>query len=403
MKARYQYRIYPTPQQQTKLAQLFGCCRVVFNDALALIKSMPQGEKWPSGSELQKACITQAKKTEQREWLAEVSNIPLQQSIQDLGTAFKNFFDSRKGSRKGKPVGFPRFKKKANQQSARFTRNGFSLKASKVYLAKIGEIKTGWSRPLPSEPSSVTVIKDCAGRYFLSFVVEIEPIQVDAENQSIGVDLGIKTFATLSTGEKVESPGYARLDRKIRREQRKLARRVKGSNRRERTRLRIAKLQAKRADIRKDFLHKLSTRLVRENGVVALEDLNVAGMVKNRCLARAISEQGWGQFRTMCEAKATMIENRQIAVISRWEPTSQTCSDCGYRWGKLNLSVREVVCANCGSVHCRDGNAAKNIEQSGLELAQDSKWTMNGHKTRVPGNPTALSSQPYSEQLRLFA
>ena len=393
MKARHQYRIYPTDQQQLDLARLFGCCRVVWNDALAIVKATPKGEKWPSNAELQKICITQAKKTEEREWLAEVSNIPLQQSIQDLNVAFKNFFDYRKGKRKGKRVGFPRFKKKLSRQSARFRKGGFSVKAGKVYLAKIGDIKTKWSRPLPSEPSSVTVIKDCAGRYFLSFVVEILPVTVEPENQGVGVDLGIKTFAVLSTGEKVASPNYDKLNRKIRREQRKLARRVKGSKRRERVRLRIAKLQARKADIRKDFLHKLSTRLVRENSVVALEDLNVSGMVKNRCLARAISEAGWGTFRAMCEAKSTVIEDRQTVVISRWEPTSQICSDCGYRWGKLDLSVREVVCLNCGSVHCRDGNAAKNIEKSGLELAQDSNWTGRVCETGLPAMPVEPSTR----------
>ncbi len=159
----------------------------MWNDALALIKATPKGEKWLSNAELQKICITQAKKAEGREWLAEVSNIPLQQSIQDLEVAFKNFFDARKGKRKGqKRVGFPQFKKKVNRQSARFRKGGFSIKAAKVYLAKIGEIKTRWSRPLPSEPSSVTVIKDCAGRYFISFVVEIEPVSVEAENQGVG-------------------------------------------------------------------------------------------------------------------------------------------------------------------------------------------------------------------------
>ncbi|MGB5972086.1 MAG: RNA-guided endonuclease TnpB family protein [Nodosilinea sp.] len=389
MKARYQYRIYPTDQQRQDLARLFGCCRVVWNDALALCR---QSEKLPSSAELQKVCITQAKKTAEREWLSEVSNIPLQQSIQDLGVAFSNFFKSLKGERKGPKIKPPRFKKRLNQQSARFRKGGFSLKGARVYLAKIGDIKTQWSRPLPSEPSSVTVIKDCGGRYFLSFVVEIEPIQVDAENQGIGVDLGLKIFAALSTGEKVHSPGYARLNRKIRREQRKLARRVKGSKRRERVRLRIAKLKAKISDIRKDFLHKLSTRLVRENSVVALEDLNVSGMVKNRCLARAMSEQGWREFRTMCEAKSGMIEERQTVVISRWEPTSQLCSECRYRWGKLDLSVREVVCLICGTVHCRDGNAAKNIEKSGLELTQDSNWTGRVCKTGLPAMPAEPST-----------
>jgi len=365
MKARYQYRIYPTTNQQIELAKLFGCCRVVWNDALALIKATPKGEKWPGSAELQKICITQAKKTEGREWLAEVSNIPLQQSIQDLGVAFKHFFDYRKGKRKGKRVGFPRFKQKLSRQSARFRKGGFSIKAGKVYLAKIGEIKTKWSRPLPSEPSSVTVIKDCAGRYFLSFVVEIEPIYIEPENQGGGVDLGLETLATLSTGEKVRARDTRVLDRKIRKGKRKLARAVKGSKRRESLRVAVARMEAKQRDIRKDFNQKLATRLVRENSVVVLEDLNVSGMVRNRKLARAISRAGWRQIRTMCEAKANMIAEREVRTIDRWEPTSQICSGCGYRWGKLDLSIRFVLCLNCGTEHDRDENAGKNILAAG--------------------------------------
>ncbi len=365
MKARYQYRIYPTDQQRLGLAKLFGCCRVVWNDALALVKSTPEGEKWPSNAELQKICITQAKQTEGREWLAEVSNIPLQQSIQDLGVAFKNFFDSRKGKRKGPRAGFPRFKKKLNQQSARFRKGGFSLKAGKVYLAKIGDIKTKWSRPLPSEPSSVTAIKDCAGRYFLSFVVEVEPITVEPKNQGVGVDLGIETLATLSTGEKIKAPDTQHLDRHIRKGKRKLARAMKGSKRRESLRMAIARMEAKQRDIRQDFNQKLASRLVRENSVVILEDLNVAGMVKNRSLSRAISRAGWRQIRTLCEGKAHLIHDRDVRTISRWEPTSQVCSCCGYRWGKLDLSVRSVLCLNCGAKQDRDINASVNILAAG--------------------------------------
>ncbi|KKI99153.1 transposase, partial [Prochlorothrix hollandica PCC 9006 = CALU 1027] len=373
MKVRYQYRIYPTPQQVKGLNRLFGCCRVVYNDALAIVRSVPQGAKRPSNAELQKLVITQGKKTAERKWLADVSVVPLQQSVQDLGVAFKNFFESRSGKRKGSKVGFPRFKKKLNQQSARFVRTGFSLKGNKLELAKLGRFKVKWSRPLPSEPSSVTIIRNTAGQYHASFVVEIGPINIEPLRPSIGVDLGIKTFAFLSTGDRVESPGYNRLDRKTRRFQRKLARQVKGSKRREKTRLRLAKLKLKTANIRKDFLHKTTTQLIHENQVVVLEDLAVKNMLGNRKLARAISEQGWGTARTMCEAKASMVNDREVRIISRWEPTSQICSDCGFRWGKVALSVRSILCVSCGTEHDRDGNAAKNIEKSGLGLTQDSK------------------------------
>lgn len=338
----------------------------MWNDALALLKATPRGEKWRSNAELQKLCITQAKKTDEREWLSEVSNIPLQQSIQDLGTAFKNFFEWRQGQRKGKRVGFPRFKRKSHQQSARFRKGGFSVKAGKVYLAKVGEIKTKWSRPLPSDPSSVTVIKDCSGRYFLSFVVELMSVKIEPKNQGVGVDLGLKTLAALSTGEKVKAPDTSALDRKIRKGKRKLTRATKGSKRREHLRVAVARTESKQRNIRRDFNQKLATRLVRENSVVVLEDLNVSGMVKNRRLARAISRAGWRQIRTMCEAKANMIADREVRTISRWEPTSQICSCCGYQWGKLDLSIRFVLCLNCGAEHDRDENASNNILAAGL-------------------------------------
>ncbi|WP_246275583.1 RNA-guided endonuclease InsQ/TnpB family protein [Brasilonema bromeliae] len=210
MKARYQFRCYPTDQQRQALAQLFGCVRVVWNDALALCKA---SEKLPGYNSLSLA-LTQAKKTEARIWLKDVSSVPLQQSLRHLDVAYKNFFNSRNGKHKGKKVGCPRFKKKTNAQSAEFTKTGFSITGNEVYLAKIGNIKPIWSRELPSEPSSVTVLKDCANRYFVSFVVEVEPIQIEPINQSIGIDLGLKTFAVLSNGETFKSPDYSRHDRK---------------------------------------------------------------------------------------------------------------------------------------------------------------------------------------------
>jgi putative transposase len=377
MKARYQYRFYPTDQEQKGLAQLFGCVRVVWNDALALCK---QSEKKPKSAELQKRVITQAKKTEERAWLSEVSNIPLQQSVADLEVAFKNFFDSCKGKRKGRKVGYPKFKKRTSSQSARLTRGGFSLKGGGVYLAKIGIVKPIWSRGLPSEPSSVTIIKDCASRYFLSFVAEVEPIQINAKNQSVGIDLGIKTFAVISNGEKAVSPCYKALDRRVRQLQKQLARQQNGSNRRNKTRIQIAKLHNQIADTRKDFLHKLSTKVVSENQTIVLEDLNVSGMVKNRKLSRVVSQQGWREFRVLVEAKSEKY-GRKLVVISRWEPTSQTCSDCGFKWGKIDLSVRSVLCLNCGTEHDRDDNASVNIEKVGIGHCHDYKRTQRQSKT----------------------
>jgi putative transposase len=385
MKARYRYRIYPTDQQRQNLAQLFGCVRVVWNDALALCK---QSQKKPKSAELQKVVITQAKQTTERAWLSEVSNIPLQQSVADLETAFQNFFQSCKGKRKGRKVGYPKFKKRTNSQSARFRIGGFSIKGEEVYLAKIGNVKPIWSRELPSGPTSVTVIKDCANRYFLSFVVEVEPVQVEAKHMSIGIDLGIKTFAVMSDGEKAESPSYKKLDRKVRKLQKQLARQQKDSKRRNKTRIKIAKTHNRIADLRQDFLHKLSTKVVSENQTIILENLNVSGMVKNRKLARVISQQGWYEFRSICEAKSEKF-GREFRVISRWEPTSQVCSDCGFKWGKLDLSIRSVLCLSCGIEHDRDENAARNINQVGMGNRHDSKRTQRKSKT----TPVASSDE----------
>lgn len=386
MKARYHYRFYPTDQQKQSLAQLFGCVRVVWNDALALCK---QSEKLPGYNKLS-GLLTQAKKTEERKWLADVSSVPLQQSLRHLETAYKNFFNSRNGKRKGKKVGLPKFKKKTNTQSAEFTKAAFQVKNKIVYLAKIGNIEPIWSRGLPSEPSSVTAIKDCAGRYFLSFVVEVDSNVTVAKNQSIGIDLGIKLFAAMSNGETAQSPDYSKSDRKIRKLQKKLARQPKGSKRREITRIRIAKQHNRISDTRKDFLHKLSTKIVSENQTIVLEDLAVSGMVKNRRLARAISLQGWREFRNLCEAKSTKI-GREFRTISRWEPTSQICSSCGYKWGKLDLKVREIVCMSCNSRHCRDENASRNIEQVGMGHRHDSKWALRDGKTTSVAQPSEAS------------
>jgi putative transposase len=392
MKARYQYRFYPTDQQRQLLAQLFGCVRVVWNDALAICK---QSEKLPSNNDLQKLVITQAKKTDERIWLSQVSNIALQQSVADLGVAYKNFFDSLKGKRKGKKLGRPKFKKKANQQSARFRIGGFSIKDGQVYLAKIGIVLPIWSRVLPSSPTSVTVIKDCEDLYFLSFVVEVEPVHIDAKHISIGIDLGIKTFAVMSNGEKAKSPNYSKLDIKIRKLQKKLARQPKDSKRRAKTRIKIAKLHNQIADTRKDFLHKLSTKIISENQTIVLEDLNVSGLVKNRKLARSISLQGWREFRTQCEAKSAKL-CRDFRVISRWEPTSQVCSKCGYKWGKLDLKVRSVQCLSCGTEHDRDENAAKNINKVGIGHCHDSKRTQRRDKTTpvAPVNEASRITSP---------
>ena len=356
---RYSYRLYPTPEQRTALAQTFGCVRVAWNDALARAKA--PGAKY-AGYCVASKLLTESKKTEERSWLAEVSCVPLQQSLRNMDCAFQAFFRGVAGN--GPRRGFPTWKNKYDRQSAEFTSRAFSVKDGKLYLAKVGLVHVRWSRKLPSIPKTATVTLDAAGRYHVSFTVEKHDAQLTG-GAAVGVDLGIKTFAVLSTGEEVHGPDYSRLERQIGKAQRRLARCVKGSNRRQAARLRVAKTHAKVADKRRDFVAKLSTRLVREHSSIVLEDLNVSGMVKNHSLARAISRQGWRAFRTLVEEKCSRY-GREFVVISRWEPTSQICNKCGHRWGRLNLSVRTVTCEACGAVHDRDVNAARNIVAAGL-------------------------------------
>jgi putative transposase len=233
------------------------------------------------------------------------------------------------------------------------------------------------------------VIKDGANRYFLSLVVEVEPHTTIAKNQSIGIDLGVKTFAVMSNGEKAFSPSYSKHDRKIRKLQRKLARQQQDSKRRNNTRSKIAKQHNRIADTRKDFLHKLSTKIVNDNQVIILENLNVSGMVKNRRLSRVISLQGWREFRTQCAAKSAKF-HRDFRVIDRWQPTSQVCSCCGFRWGKIDLSVRSILCLSCGTEQERDENASKNIEMVGMGYRHDLKRTGSDCQT----TPVASCCEP---------
>lgn len=404
MKQRLKFRIYPTDSQKTALAQMFGCTRVVWNDALRHCQvSYANGEKYCGFPELSKRFLTEAKQTENREWLKDSPAIPLQQSLRDLEQAFRNFFNSCTGKRKGKKVKPPRFKKRKSKQSANFTRQGFKVNQHNVYLSKIGKLKIVWSRELPSEPSSVTVIKDSADRYFLSFVCEINPTFLPPNSNSIGVDLGIMDFATLSNGEKIKAPKPLKSNlKRLRKLQKNLSRKQKGSKRREVARFKGAKLHAKITDIRTDFLHKLSTKLIRENQTIALEDLNVSGMVKNRKLSRSISDLGWRSFRTMLEAKGE-IYGKEVKVINRWEATSQTCSCCGVKGGKKELNIREWTCLNCGTIHDRDLNASKNI----LNVAEGHSDTKNerGGKRQTTAKVAAASetlTDPKYKQLSLF-
>jgi putative transposase len=318
-----------------------------------------------------------------------------------LQQAWSNYFDSLKGKRKGHKVCCPKFKKKQSRQAIRFREGGFTVHSESVKLAKIGHIPMEVSRPLPSKASSVTIIKDTAGRYFASFVVEVAPQTLPNTENAVGIDLGLAHFAILSHGEKIENPRFhkQRLQR-IKRANRRLSKCQKGSKRREVAKRKLAKLHAKVADARTDFLQKLTTKLVRENQALAIEDLNVSGMVKNRKLSRAISDAGWSSFKTLLDAKCQK-HGRHLTIINRWEATSQKCSACGQSGGKKELHIREWQCLNCRTSHDRDINAANNIKVAG-GLSE----TVNGRGSKCKTITVAVCDEPSTTlefvQLNLF-
>jgi putative transposase len=380
MQLRYNYRLYPTRGQRAALARAFGCARVVFNDGLrARQEAHEAGLPYLTDADLS-ARLTKAKASPERAWLGEVSAVPLQQSLADLNVAYRRFFAYRKAlrvwqaaGRKGprpRRIGLPRFRtRKDRRQVIRFTRNArFSVtQGGRLRLPKIGEIEVRWSRDLPSEPSSVTVILDAAGRYFASFVVDADGpfLPADAE---VGIDLGLTHFAVLSDGRKVASPKFLRrAERKLRRLQRAHSRRAKGSANREKARIRVARAHARVADTRRDFHHKVSTAIIRDNQAVYVEDLCVVGLGRTR-LAKSVYDADWSAFVNMLEYKARRY-GRVFVRVGRFEPTSQVCSACGVMDGPKPLNIREWTCAACQTVLDRDVNAARNVLRLGKVAA----------------------------------
>ena len=364
MLVRYRYRLDPTPGQCQALARAFGCARVVYNDALAERQRAYQAGEGISDTEVQRRVITQAKRTPERAWLTEVASVALVQACQDARRAYRNWFDSLTGKRRGRRIGRPRFRTKHGRQSIRLTRNGFAFRGTRLYVAKVGQVRVRWSRELPSAPSSVTVIREPDGRYYASFVVERDPTPLPPVSRTAGLDLGLVAFATIAasdgTIETLANPRHLRAaQRRLIRAQRNLSRTQKGSKNRTKARLRVAVAHRRVRDQRADHHHKLALRLIRENQTIAVEDLAVAGLARTR-LAKSVHDAGWATFLGLLEAKAAQ-HDRQVVKVGRWTPTSQTCSACGYRDGPKRLSVRAWACRACGAVHDRDVNAARNI------------------------------------------
>jgi IS605 OrfB family transposase len=372
---RYSFRLYPSPGQAQSLARAFGCARVVFNDALAARRAAHKaGEPYLSDA-LLSARLTASKGTPERAWLAGVSSVVLQQALADLNAAYRNFFDSVTGKRKGPRAAPPRFRsRKDARQSVRFTKNArFAVLGNgRLRLPKVGDVEVRWSRALPTEPSSVTVIRDAAGRFFASFVIEVAPRPLPGTERECGIDLGLEHFAVLDDGTKIRAPQFLRrAEKKLRKAQQALSRKEKGSRNRDKARVKVARAHAGVAAARRDFQHKLSTRIVRENQAVTVEDLCVQGLARTR-LAKSVHDAGWSAFVTMLEYKAALY-GRRFRRVGRFEPTSQVCSACGVKDGPKPLHVRAWQCTVCGTAHDRDVNAAKNIAALERREAQNAR------------------------------
>lgn len=364
MKRAFKYRFYPTDSQAAQLSRTFGCVRKVYNLALDARIEAWRTRQERVGYRETSVMLTGWKKTEELAYLAEVSSVPLQEALRHLQNAFTRFW--------GKRSRYPRFKsKRKSRASAQYTRSAFRYADGRLTLAKMAEpLDVVWSRPLPEEvePTTVTVSRDSAGRWFVSLLCEDTPAPMPAVTNAVGIDVGLAALVTLSTGEKIINPRHGHRDRdRLARAQRALARKEKGSKNRAKSRTRVARIHARIADRRRDHLHKLTTRLVCENQTLVIEDLTVRNLLKNQKLAGAISDASWRELRSMLEYKAAWY-GRELITVDRWFPSSKLCSACGSIAGTMPLDVREWTCESCGTTHDRDGNAAINLLAAGLAV-----------------------------------
>ena len=386
MRTAYKCRAYPDQVQASALNRTFGCVRVAWNQTLAWRQQRYQADKTGTTYAQASAYLTAMKATEELAWLNEVSCVPLQQALRHQQAAYAAFFAKR--SR------YPRFKSRNGRQCAEYTRSGFRWRDGRLYLAKMDEpLAFTWSwpevDPATIDPTTVTVSRDPCGRWYVSLAVDVPaPGPLHATGRVIGIDLGVKDFAVTSYEQRIANPRHLeRRARNLARYQRRMARCQSGSANRAKAKGKAARAHRKVRAARADFLHKTSTSLVRDHDLICLEDLAVKNMVKNRRLAKAISDCGWGTFRAMLEYKAARC-GRRVIVIDRWFPSSKMCSACGYVLAELGLKTRTWQCPSCGTRHDRDINAAKNILAAGLAVAggQPSGYAC-GADVRHPGSP----------------
>ncbi|MBG0818500.1 RNA-guided endonuclease TnpB family protein [Planomonospora sp. ID82291] len=397
MRTAYKCRAYPTPEQAAVFNRTFGCVRLVWNKTLAERHAafFQRGEK--TSYKQTDAALTAWKKTEELAFLSEVSSVPLQQTLRHQHTAFGNFFAER--------ARYPRFKPRTGRRSAHYTRSAFRIKDGELRIAKTnGPLRVAWSFSevdfATLDPTMVIISREPDGRWYVSFAMEVDhPAPLPATGHEIGVDLGIKDFAVTSDGDRIANPRHlARKARNLARYQRRMARRQRGSANRRKAKAKVAAAHRKVRNARRDFLHKTSTALVEAADTIVLEDLAVANMVRNRSLAKAISDASWGDFRSMLEYKAARA-GRHLIVIDRWYPSSKTCSGCGHLLPKLDLGTRHWTCPACRTRHDRDVNAAKNILAAGRAVAGESSGDACGADVRQQGSSllrSAAKQEPHA-------
>lgn len=363
----FKFCIYPNKTQQNLINKTLGCCRFVFNHFLALRRDeWTTNHKSVTSYETMKI-LTDLKQREEYSWLKEADSMALQEALKNLDRAYQNFFQRR--------AKYPRFKSKHQHNQSYRTRNqgnGIRIIGNKIKLPKIGEVKAKLSRTFDGRILNATVTRAASGKYFVSLCVELDKETLLKSNNGgkIGLDVGLSKFLTDSNGNSVENPRtLKRLARKLAREQRRLSRKMPRSRNRDKARVRVARVHEHIANIRKDFLHKLSTRLVIENQVIAVEDLKIKNMMRNHHLAKAIADVSWSEFFRQLAYK-TELHGSTLLKVDTFYPSSQTCSNCGHRNPETkNLAVREWTCPKCGAEHDRDENAAKNILRKALEAA----------------------------------
>ena len=375
----FYYRFFPTDAQAAQLGRTFGCARFVYNQALEFRSQAWQQEKKSVGYHETALKLTQWKKEPEKTFLSEVSSVVLQQSLLNLDTAFTNFFEKR--------AKYPKFKSRRHRQSVRYATNAFTFRGGSITLAKQSEaLDIVWSRPLPDDAKiiNLTISRDTSERYFVSILVETDLKPLEKTKAEVGIDVGVKTLATTSEGEKIENPRpLVKHEKRLRILQRRLSRKVKDSNNRKKTRFRVARLHARISDTRRDTLQKFTTKIISENQAIYVEGLNVVGMVKNHNLARHIADAAFGEIFRELEYKAAWY-GRTYLELDRFFPSSKLCSLCGYLLEELPLSVREWDCPACNTHHDRDINAAINIKKAGQSLRKRLKTTGCGARKVTP-------------------